>query len=113
MENAHFGWAHAFRTPGPGQHNDSYAVPPSGDPAMDATAGAHVNNAANLFTAALKNQINKNLTAYVDWALTANGPAAHYDLGAGGRAVTTDCHDAFDANGGLVGRTRIAGPAAT
>jgi predicted porin/uncharacterized coiled-coil protein SlyX len=102
--SVHFGWAHAFRAPGdPGQHNDSYAVPPSGDPAMDATAGAHVNNTANLFTAALKNQINKNLTAYVDWALTANGPAAHYDLGAGGRAVTTDCHDAFAATGGLMG----------
>jgi hypothetical protein len=101
--SAHFGWAHAFRAPGdPGQHNDSNAVPPGGDPATDATAGAHVDNTANMFTAALKNQINKNLTAYVDWAFTANGPAAHYDLGAGGRSVTTDCHDAFAAAGGLV-----------
>jgi predicted porin len=102
--SAHFGWAHAFRTPGdPGQHNDSNAVPPGGDPATDATAGAHVDNTANMFTIALKNQLSKNLTAYVDWALTANGPAAHYDLGAGGRSVTTDCHDAFAATGGLVG----------
>lgn len=102
--SAHFGWAHAFRTPGdPGQHNDSNAVPPGGDPATDATAGAHVDNTANLFTIALKNQLSKNLTAYLDWALTANGPAAHYDLGAGGRSVTTDCHDAFAATGGLVG----------
>jgi len=98
----HFGWAHAFRTPGdPGQHNDSNAVPPGGDPATDATAGAHVDNTANLFTVAFKHQVSKNLTAYIDWALTANGPAAHYDLGAGGRSVTTDCHDASDATGGL------------
>ena len=100
----HFGWAHAFRTPGdPGQHNDSFAIPPNGDPTTDSVAGAHVDNTANLFTVAFKNQLSKNLTAYVDWALTANGPAAHFDLGAGGRGVTTDCHDAFDATGGLVG----------
>lgn len=100
----HFGWAHAFRTPGdPGQHNDSNAVPPGGDPATDAVAGANANNSANMFTVAFKNQLSKNLMVYFDWALTANGPAAHYDLGAGGRAVTTDCHDAFDATGGLVG----------
>ena len=100
--SAHFGWAHAFRTPGdPGQHNDSTVVPPGGDPTTDATAGAHADNTANLFTFALKNQLSKSLTAYVDWALTANGPAAHYDLGAGGRGVTTDCHDASDATGGF------------
>jgi hypothetical protein len=56
-----------------------------------------------MFTVAFKDQLNKNLMIYFDWALTANGPAAHYDLGAGGRAVTTDCHDAFAATGGLVG----------
>lgn len=102
--SAHFGWAHAFRAPGdPGQHNDSNAVPPGGDPTQDAVAGAHADNRANMFTFALKNQLSKNLMAYFDWALTANGPAAHYDLGAGGRSVTTDCHDAFAAPGGLVG----------
>lgn len=100
--SAHFGWAHAFRTPGdPGQHNDSTVVAPGGNPATDFTAGAHADNTANLFTFAVKNQLSKNLTAYVDWALTANGPAAHYDLGAGGRGVTTDCHDASDATGGF------------
>lgn len=98
----HFGWAHAFRAPGdPGQHNDSTAIPPGGDPATDATAGAHADNTANMFTVAFKHEVSKNLTAYLDWAVTANGPAAHYDLGAGGRSVTTDCHDASDATGGL------------
>jgi hypothetical protein len=102
--SAHLGWAHAFRTPGdPGQHNDSTVVPPGGDPATDATAGAHADNVANMYTIAVKNHLSRSLTAYIDWALTANGPAAHYDLGAGGRSVTTDCHDASDATGGLVG----------
>jgi len=100
----HMGWAHAFRAPGdPGQHNDSFAVPPNGDPTTDSVAGAHVNNQANMFTVAFKNQLSRNLTAYFDWALTGNSVAAHYDLGAGGRSVTTDCHDAFAATGGLVG----------
>lgn len=100
--SAHFGWAHAFRAPGdPGQHNDSNVVPPGGDPTTDATAGANVDNTANMFTFALKNKLSRNLTAYFDWAFTANGPAAHFDLGAGGRSVTTDCHDASDATGGL------------
>jgi len=41
--------------------------------------------------------------------MTDNHSAAHYDLGAGGRAVTTDCHDgsilaAFDpTTGGVTG----------
>jgi predicted porin len=100
--SAHFGWAHAFRTPGdPGQHNDSNIVPPNGNAATDATAGANADNSANMFTFAVKNKLSKNLTAYFDWAFTANGPAAHYDLGAGGRSVTTDCHDASDATGGF------------
>jgi hypothetical protein len=90
-----FGWAHAFRTPGdPGQHNDSTITPPGGVPGADFTAGAHADNIANMFTVALKYKLTKSLGIYADWAMTANGPAAHYDLGAGGRAVTTDCHDA-------------------
>jgi predicted porin len=100
--SAHFGWAHAFRAPGdPGQHNDSNAVPPGGNPSTDATAGANADNSANMFIFAVKNKLSKSLTAYFDWAFTANGPAAHYDLGAGGRSVTTDCHDASDATGGF------------
>jgi hypothetical protein len=54
-----------------------------------------------MITAAFKYLITKDLTAYFDWATTINGSAAHYDLGAGGRAVTTDCHDAFASPGGI------------
>jgi len=98
------GWAHAFRTPGdPGQHNDSYNTPPGGIPGVDAVGGAHQNNQANLFSAALRYKASRTVGFYLAWGYTANGPSAHYDLGAGSRSVQTDCHDASDATGGLVG----------
>jgi predicted porin len=92
-DSAHFGWAHAGRTPGdPGQHNTP--------------GGADQDNEANMFTLAWKHQVDKNFQLYTDFAETLNHFAAHYDLGAGGRSVTTDCHDAsnpdttgFDPNG--------------
>jgi predicted porin len=92
-DSVHFGWAHAGASPGdPGVHNSS--------------GGAHPDNSANMFTLAWKHQVDKNFSYYVDYATTRNHADAHYDLGAGGRAVTTDCHDAsnpdtsgFDPNG--------------
>jgi predicted porin len=98
-DNINFGWAHADATIGdPGQHNT---------PAM---LGA--DNASNLFTIAFKHAIDRHVSWYFDWAETLNHPWAHYDLGAGGRGITTDCHDAttlaaFDptANGGAGGVT--------
>jgi predicted porin len=84
-----FGWAYAGRTPGdPGQHN------------TPAQAGA--DNQSNLYTFAYKHTIDKHVSWYADYAQTANHTWAHYDLGAGGRGLTTDCHDAsvetaFDA----------------
>jgi predicted porin len=93
-DTLHFGWAHAGATPGdPGQHNTP--------------GGANPDNAANMYTLAYRHQVDKQLSFYGDLAATINHPAAHYDLGAGGRGVTTDCHDAsnpdtsgFDPNGG-------------
>ena len=93
-DNLHLGWAHANRATGdPWQHNTS--------------GGLNSDNAANMYTVAWKHQVDKNLSTYVNYALTANHSSAHYDLGAGGRGVTTDCHDAsnpdtsgFDPNGG-------------
>jgi len=92
-DSVHFGWAHAGRGEGdPGQHNT--------DP------GAGVDNAADMVTLAWKHAVDQNLSTYVDYAMTNNHQFAHYDLGAGGRGVTTDCHDAsntdasgFDPNG--------------
>jgi hypothetical protein len=55
-----------------------------------------------MVTAAYKHKYSDNLTWYTNVAATFNGPDAHYDLGAGGRGVTTDCHDAFNASGGVM-----------
>lgn len=90
------GWAHAFRTPGdPGQHNDATIPTPDG-----LSAYATNQNESDLITLALKHQVTDDLSLYVDWAMLDNGPSAHYALGAGGRGVITDCHDASDAPGG-------------
>jgi predicted porin len=91
------GWAHAGSTPGdPGQHNTP--------------GGADPNNSANMYTINWKHLIDPSLTLYLDYAMTKNNPDAHYDLGAGGHGVTTDCHDstpeaAFDATTGTTSNT--------
>lgn len=79
-DNLSIGFAHAGATPGDpgGQHN------------YDPT---NRDNTANMYTIAWKHKFDKNLYWYVDAADTVNGRNAHYDLGAGGRGVTTDCHD--------------------
>jgi predicted porin len=102
MDSLHFGWAHAFKTPGdPGQHNSGTLT--TGDcPGGVCTAYAPNNNQADMLTAAYKHKYSENLTWYTNVAATFNGPDAHYDLGAGGRGVTTDCHDAFNASGGVM-----------
>jgi predicted porin len=95
-DSVHFGWAHAFASVGnPGQHNDSTLTTADG-----ASFGPN-NNSANMLTAAYKHKYSENLTWYTNVAATFNSADAHYDLGAGGRAVTTDCHDAAGASGGI------------
>ena len=54
-----------------------------------------------MLTANYKHKFGSNLTWYTAIAMTINGPSAHYDLGAGGHGVTTDCHSAYEATGGL------------
>jgi len=79
-DNVSVGWAHAGKTPGDpgGQHNYN---PTTSD------------NFANMYTIAWKHRFDKNIYWYIDAAETVNSANAHYDLGAGGRGVTTDCHD--------------------
>ncbi len=79
-DNFSIGWAHASASVGDpgGQHNY--------DPRTQA-------NYANMYTAAWKHRFDKNLYWYFDVAQTVNHDNAHYDIGAGGRGVTTDCHD--------------------
>ena len=96
------GWAHAFKAVGdPGQHNS----PLSSTVVIPGTGGAPASdnsNQADMLTATYKHKFGPNLTWYTAVAMTINGPDAHYDLGAGGHGVTTDCHSAFGASGGLV-----------
>lgn len=108
VDSIHFGWAHAFRAQGdPGQHNSATLVGPAdtctdinGAPVPCTAAFAPNQNRADMITAAYKHQFTPNLLWYVNAAATFNGPSAHYDLGAGGRAVVTDCHDATSTSGG-------------
>lgn len=98
-DSVSFGWAHAGSTPGdPGQHNTP--------------GGANPDNSANMYALNWRHNLDRSTQFYADWALQENHTAAHYDLGAGGHGVTTDCHDstpeaAFDptANGGAGGVT--------
>jgi predicted porin len=115
VDSLHFGWAHAFRTQGdPGQHNSGTLVGPADvctdnqpvpNPVACTAAFAPNNNSANMYTMAWKRQLSQNFMWYIDVAATVNGPSAHFDLGAGGRGVTTDCHDATGSSGGA-----FAGP---
>jgi hypothetical protein len=79
-DNVSLGYAHAGATPGDpaGQHNYNPTV---------------TNDTADLYTAAWKHRFDKHFYAYLDVADTVNHGNSHYDLGAGGRSLTTDCHD--------------------
>ena len=78
---AAIGWGHAGATVGDpgGQHNYN----PN-----------NTGNQANLYTFQWWHKLDKQLTVYFDWAETINDGNAHYDLGAGGHGIKTDCHDA-------------------
>jgi predicted porin len=76
------GWAHAGATVGDpgGQHNFN----PNG-------IGQ---NQGNMYTIAYWHKLDKQLTVYFDAAETINDGNAHFDIGAGGHGIKTDCHDA-------------------
>ena len=97
-DSVSFGWAHAFRAKGdPGQHNSDTTT--ALIPGTDSAAVAN-DNQSDMVTATYKRKFGSNLTWYTAVAATFNGPNAHYDLGAGGHGITTDCHDAFASSGG-------------
>jgi predicted porin len=76
------GWAHAGATVGDpgGEHNFNPNL-----------VG---NNQANMVTAQFWHKFDKQLTMYFDMADTMNDGNAHFDIGAGGHGIKTDCHDA-------------------
>jgi predicted porin len=79
-DNLSVGWGHAGATPGDpgGQHNYN---------------PLNRNNTADMYTIAWKHRFDKHIYWYIDAADTINKGNAHYDIGAGGRGLTTDCHD--------------------
>ena len=81
------GWAHAGKTPG--------------DPSV-----GPVDNAANMLTLGYKHHFDKQTNWYAVFAQQDNKAGAHYDLGASGHGITTDCHD---ANGNCFPGTKLKG----
>jgi len=73
--DVNLGWAHAAKTPG------------------DPGAGP-VDNEANMFAAGYKHHFGEQANIYAVYARQQNHTGAHYDLGASGHGITTDCHDA-------------------
>jgi predicted porin len=111
IDSISFGWAHAFNANGElPQHNTAITnIPVPGTVTNCTNADGFSNcglvtnqvaNAADMVTATYKHKFGQNLTWYTAVAVTMNGPTSHYDLGAGGRGVTTDCHSAWGATGG-------------
>jgi predicted porin len=103
-DSVSFGWAHAFKANGElPQHNSAITnTPVPGTTVADGNFAVQNNDSADMITSTYKHKFGDNLTWYTAVAATINGPTAHYDLGAGGRGVTTDCHSAWGASGGLV-----------
>ncbi len=93
------GWARANAAVGDaaGQHNFDPSIP-------------NGQSTANMYTITGTHQVDRNLSFYANYAMTVNNGNAHYDLGAGGHGITTDCHDSgtatsggISANGGITG----------
>src|SRR6266705_1523945 len=82
QDDVNVGWAHAGKTPG--------------DPGT-----GPIDNAANMYTVGYKHHFDKQSNWYAVYARQANHTGAHYDLGASGHGVTTDCKDG--GNDALVG----------
>jgi hypothetical protein len=75
-DDLNFGWASAGKTPG------------------DPSVGMPVDNKANLYDIGYKHHWDKQTNWYAVYARQVNQSGAHYDLGASGHGITTDCHDA-------------------
>jgi predicted porin len=80
-DDVNLGWAHAGKTPG--------------DPGV-----GPIDNEANLYSVGYKHHFDKQSNWYAVYARQANHTGAHYDLGASGHGITTDCKDASGAGAG-------------
>ena len=81
QDDLNLGWAHAGKTPGQ----------PGGNPAgVTATPGS-IDNASNMYTVGYKHHWDRRANWYAVYARQANKAGGHYDLGASGHGITTDC----------------------
>jgi predicted porin len=87
-DDVNLGWARAGKTPG--------------DPGT-----GPIDNEANMYTVGYKHNFDKKSNWYAVYARQANHTGAHYDLGASGHGITTDCKDG--GNDALVGATCFTG----
>ena len=76
-------WEHAGKTPGDpgGQHNYNPIFGAAGD------------DKANSYSLLYRHKLDKQFTWYADATAMINDGNAHYDIGAGGHGIKTDCHD--------------------
>jgi predicted porin len=74
MDDFNLGWAHAGKT--------------LGDPIQ-----GPVDNESNLYSIGYKHHFDRQTTWYAVYARQANHSGAHFDLGASGHGITTDCKD--------------------
>jgi predicted porin len=74
-DEVNLGWAHAGKTPG--------------DPGV-----GPIDNKADMYALGYKHHWDKRANWYAVYARQANKAGAHYDLGASGHGITTDCKDA-------------------
>jgi len=84
QDDINVGWAHAAKSPGQ----------PGGQVAPADVPGS-VDNASNMYTVGYKHHFDKQSNWYAVYARQANKAGGHYDLGASGHGITTDCKDAL------------------
>ena len=83
-DDVNVGWAHAGKEKGD-----------VGTRRSDGTFNTGpVDNAANMYSLGYKHHFDKQANWYAVYARQVNHNGAHYDLGASGHGITTDCHDA-------------------
>ena len=85
QDELNVGWAHAGKSPG---------QPGGGAPGQVIANPGSVDNASNMYTVGYKHHFDKQSNWYVVYARQANHAGGHYDLGASGHGITTDCKDA-------------------
>jgi predicted porin len=82
-DEVNIGWAHASKTPGQ----------PGGGTGILTNPGA-LDNSSNMYTLGYKHHWTKRANWYAVYAMQKNHDGGHYDLGASGHGITTDCKDA-------------------